>query len=214
MHLPLWDPLLRVLAVLACACTVGCATPPASRAPLAPRTTVILLPDADGQVGAVVVDTAAGSRRLDQAYTAATADAAASGPPGVRDMGRETVTTAYAELLKAQPPAPASFVLTFLFDRTALTESSKALLPAVFAALRARKPTEVAIFGHADASGSEERNFKLSAERAWFVADLLRKQDPSLERIDIQAFGDAMPVVPSQGRVADPRNRRAEIVIF
>lgn len=203
--------MLRLLALLACAGTVGCATPPA---PPAPRTTVILLPDADGRVGVVLVGTDAGSQRLEQAYSAATVDAGASTVPGVRDIGRERVKSIYAELLKAQPSPPATFVLTFLLDKAALTDQAKALLPELFAAVRTRKPSEITIFGHADASGTEERNFKLSAERARFVADLLRRQDPSLDRIGIHAFGDAMPLVPSETRAADPRNRRAEVVIF
>lgn len=202
---------LRVIALLACVCAAGCATPPA---PPGPRTTVILLPDADGQVGAVVVSTDAGSRPVDQAYTAATVDATASTPPQLRVIGREGVNTAFADLLGAQPPAPATFVLTFMLDKSELTDASKAMLPALSAALRARKPTEVTIFGHADASGNKERNFRLSAERARFVADLLRKQDPTLDRIDMHALGDAMPLVPSEKRAAEPRNRRAEIVLF
>jgi outer membrane protein OmpA-like peptidoglycan-associated protein len=79
---------------------------------------------------------------------------------------------------------------------------------------RERKPTEIAVYGHADASGSEERNTKLSAERARVVADLLRKSDPSLDNIQVQFFGDREPLVPSEGRAPEPRNRRAEVVIL
>ena len=104
--------------------------------------------------------------------------------------------------------------LNFLLDRTVLTDESKSLLPVVLETMRARKPTEITVFGHADASGSEERNFKLSAERAKFVADLLRKHDPTLDKIDVQSFGDKVPLVPSDTRAAEPRNRRAEIVIL
>ncbi len=214
MKSPLTSP-LRTLALLACACMAGCASPPPAPPPSsAGRTTVVLLADEDGHVGAVSVSTAAGSQSLDRAYSAATADASTAPPSMARDLGRERVNASYAGLLKAQPSKPVTFTLNFLLDRTVLTDESKSLLPVVLETMRARKPTEITVFGHADASGTEERNFKLSAERAKFVADLLRQHDPTLDKIDVQSFGDKVPLVPSDTRAAEPRNRRAEIVIL
>jgi outer membrane protein OmpA-like peptidoglycan-associated protein len=118
----------------------------------------------------------------------------------------------YADLLKAQPLKPISFTLNFVLDSTSLTDESRDLLPAVIAAARARRPTEITVFGHADASGSERHNVKLSAERARLVAGLLHKADPTLDEIDVQWFGDRQPLVPSETREA--RNRRVEIVIL
>ncbi len=82
------------------------------------------------------------------------------------------------------------------------------------AQLRDRKPTEITVFGHADSSGSDERNLKLSADRARLVADMLRAHDPDVGPIKIQFFGDKAPLVPSPPGVPEPRNRRAEIVIL
>lgn len=200
----------HLLATLVCVVVVGCATPPP---PAAPRTTVILLPDEDGQVGAVSVTTAAGSQQLDRAFTAATVQAAGAAP-SASDLGREGVDAAYGDLLKAQPAKPLSFTLNFLLGKTVLTDEAKAQLPALLDAVRSRKPTEITVFGHADASGTEENNFKLSAERARVVADLLRKSDPALDKIEIQSFGDKMPLVPSLSRGATPRNRRAEVMLL
>ena len=70
------------------------------------------------------------------------------------------------------------------------------------------------IFGHADAVGTEQRNIKLSADRANAIATLLRKTDPSLDRIDVQYFGDKAPLVPSDPGKPQPKNRRAEIMVL
>lgn len=189
----------------------GCATPPPVKVA---RTTVVLLPDEDGKVGAVSVSTDAGSQSVDRAYGFAVVEGARTKPSQMNAGDRESIDATYAGLLRAQPPKPKSFILHFVLDRTALTEESKAMVPAVLAAVRERKPTEITIFGHADATGTEKRNLKLSADRARVVADLLRRNDPSLDKIDVQFFGDKAPLVPSEDGRPEPRNRRAEVVIL
>lgn len=199
------------LAAVAALLLSACATPPA---PPQPRTTVTLMPDEDGRVGAVLLSNAAGTQRVEQAYAAATAVGAASAPTVAPPQDEAAVTAAHAELLKAQPPRPVTFVLTFVLDKTVLTEAAKAQLPALLAAVRERKPTEISVFGHADSTGTKERNLRLSAERARAVADWLRKSDASLDRIEVQSFGDAEPLVPAAPGVAEPRNRRAEVMVL
>jgi outer membrane protein OmpA-like peptidoglycan-associated protein len=200
-----------ILALMTSLCAGGCAVAPPIKMS---RTTVVLMPDEDGNVGAVSVTTDMGSQKIDEAYSFATVEGAHSQPSDVSLMGRESVTEAYSGLLKAQPPKPKSFILHFLLDKTILTEESKALLPAVLEAIRERKPTEITIFGHADATGSEKHNIKLSAERAKVIANWLRKDDPTLDRIDVQFFGDKEPLIPTDSRIPEPRNRRAEVMIL
>jgi peptidoglycan-associated lipoprotein len=201
---------LRAAAALATAIVVGgCATPP----PRQPTTTVILMPDEDGHVGAVSVTSQGGTQQISEAFAASTVTGTNGKPTATIAMGRDAVTTGYDALLKAQPPKPVSFILYFHLDRTTLTDESKAQLPAVLAAVRERKPTEITIFGHADATGSEKRNLKLSADRARAIEKLLQKDDPSLDRIQVQFFGDNKPLIDSGAR-AEPRNRRAEVMIL
>ena len=204
--------LLAAAVSLVCAAVAGCAAAP----PLAsqPKTTVILMPDADGKVGSVSVSTDAGSQTIDEAFEQSTVDAATTLPSAVAPLGRDAVEAAHPDLLKAMPSKPAVFVLNFLLDKTVLTDESNAMLAAVIEAARERKPTEITVFGHADASGTPERNLKLSAERARHVADLLMKSDPALDRIEVQFFGDTAPLVPTAAGVREPRNRRAEVMIL
>lgn len=199
-----------LLALVVGLCVAGCATPPVPTQ----RTTVVLMPDEDGNVGAVSVTTGIGSQKIDEAYSFATVEGGHSRPSEVNLMGRDLVTKSYSRVIKAQPPKPRSFILHFLLDKTVLTEESKAQLPELFAAIRERKPTEITIFGHADATGSEKHNVALSAERAKTIATMLRKNDPSLDSIDVQYFGDKAPLIPSDSRVPEPRNRRAEVMVL
>lgn len=196
------------LLLFAAAALGGCATHPST------RTTVVLLPDEDGKVGAVSVSTPSGTQLLHEAFSYSSGNGPHAAPSKARTIGRDTVDAAYGALLRAQPQQPRTFVLNFLLDKTELTEESKAMLPALFGAVRERKPTTITVFGHADAIGSQERNLKLSADRAEAAAQLLRANDPTLNDIEVQFFGDTKPMTPSGARASEPRNRRVEILIF
>ena len=199
--------LTAILAVGANAFLYGCAA--------VPRTSVILLPDEDGHVGAVVVGNAAGAKqRIDQAYSAVVVSGVKTDSTSAMPRGKSAVDAAYEKLIKAQPTKPRTFVLHFKLDSVELTDDSTALLREIVRAAMDRKPTEITVYGHADSSGSEERNIRLSAERAQIVADYLRRSDPTLDKIQVQYFGDKEPLVPTEGRSPEPRNRRAEVVIL
>ena len=199
------DRMMSLGAVVALAMTLaGCATHP--------TTTVILMPDEDGHVGAVSVSSPAGTAQISESFAASTVTGTRA-PTAVNAMNRDSVTARYHSLLKAQPPKPVSFILYFHLDSTTLTDESKAQIPAVLAAVRERKPTEITIFGHTDSTGSERYNLKLSAERARAIEKLLKKDDPTLDRIQVQYFGDNQPLINSGSR-AEPRNRRAEVMIL
>ena len=46
------------------------------------------------------------------------------------------------------------------------------------------------------------------------AASLLRSNDPTLKDIEVQFFGDSKPLITSGARVADPKSRRVEILVF
>lgn len=199
---------LAALLLITGAFLAGCATPTST------RTTVVLLPEDDNTVGAVAVASGSGTQRLDKAFSYTTVNGNAAEPSQARTLGRDTVNSAYGDLLKANPLAPRIFVLHFLLDKTELTEESRALVPAMLRVVRARKPASITIFGHADTTGTQEWNLKLSADRAEAAADLLRAHDPTLKGIELQFFGDTRPLTTSGLRTSDPKNRRVEILVF
>ncbi len=179
-----------------------------------PQTTVVLLPDEDGHVGAVVVTGGQGQQRIDQAFNAVTVVAAAARPSDAKPEEQAAIEHSFGSLLKAQPTKPLSFTLYFMFDSVALTEKSRSLVPEMIKAAKARKPTEITVYGHADASGAEAHNEQLSQARAQVVAEMLRNSDPEFAQVEVQYFGDRSPQVPNTGRSPEPRNRRAEVVIL
>ncbi|MBS7457361.1 OmpA family protein [Coralloluteibacterium stylophorae] len=204
MSLCRWRRVRHALAALSAAALLSaCAAVP---------TRVTLLPDRAGHLGAVAVGNAHGRQGLEQAYASVEADADTA-PRLVAAGGREAFEARHRALLDAQPAPPLSFVLHFLFDSMELTPESTQKLPGILAAVRARLPTEVTVFGYADSAGEPAYNMALSAERARAVVDVLRKIDPDLP-VRMDWFGDKSPLVPTAPGVPEPRNRRAEILIL
>jgi len=203
--------LAALLALGVALAAAGCASEPPRDTR---RTTVLLLPDDDGQVGAVSVAAAGGTEDIRHAYQASIVQGGAAAPARAQAVDPAAIERRHGPLLKARPTAPKTFVVYFVVDKATLTEESIAQLPLALQAIRERKPTEITIFGHADATGSHERNLRLSAERARAVADWLHAADPTLDRIGVQYFGDSRPMTGDAAQLNPARNRRAEIQIL
>lgn len=177
-------------------------------------TTVILLPDEDGKVGAVSVKTQAGEQTLDQAYHYVTAKTESTPPSVMQNIGAAKVNAEFKDLLKAQPAKPLSFTLYFATGTTDLTADSQATIPQVLEAIKGRGPTEISIIGHTDTTGTEEINARVSLERATAVEKILKDSIPGLENVELQFFGEKELLVPTPPNTPEPRNRRVEIMIL
>jgi outer membrane protein OmpA-like peptidoglycan-associated protein len=73
--------------------------------------------------------------------------------------------------------------------------------------------TRIEVDGHADRSGSPTYNQGLSMRRAQAVAGELVRLGVPRTAIDIKAFGDTRPLVPTAAGVREPQNRRVEIIM-
>lgn len=177
-------------------------------------TTVVLMPDETGQVGAVLVKTADDARVLDQAYHAVTAKEDTTRLGETQAMSEAQVNKEYGDLLKAQPPRPSSYILYFVAGSSELTEASRALIPEVIDKINRQTATEVRIIGHTDTTGSDAINNKLSLERARAVENILQKSIPTLDRISVNSYGSKDLLIPTPPNVDEPRNRRVEILIL
>jgi outer membrane protein OmpA-like peptidoglycan-associated protein len=204
-------PALAAIALVALS-LAGCATPPPPVDSV--ETTVVLMPDEDGNVGKITVTTPQGSHVVDKAYTATTVRHVDTTPSADQFVGEQVLTSNYSQLMSAQPTKPRSFILYFGLGTSELTPDSRAQLPEVLRVAHERKPTEITIFGYADASGTEIRNEHLSAERARSIEAAMRKFDPQLAHITVQYFGSKNPVIATPGNVPEAKNRRAEIFIL
>lgn len=186
-----------LLAVLA----AGCA---------APQGTVVLLPDAAGRETAVVVNQARGAITLDKPYAAARLTR--EGPqPFVADPAE--VQARFALVRAALPAAPQRFTLFFVEGRDELTEDSRRDLDGVLGAITARPVPDVLVVGHTDTVASDAVNDPLSRQRAEFVRKALIGRGVAAENIVAAGRGKREPIVPTADGVAEPRNRRVEILV-
>jgi OOP family OmpA-OmpF porin len=194
---PAWAAAFVMLALLA-----ACSTPDK----------IILLPDPDGKVGAVVVHSATGEQTIDKAY--AGVDVTKSGSIEKTLDSQSTVQARYGELLAARPPRPMTFTIFFLFDSaTELAPESAATVKKLKAVLATWPAPQLVVVGHTDLAGSQDFNDKLSMQRAQTVATFLIKQGIPAQQIEIAARGKREPLVPTADGVPHRMNRRAVITI-
>lgn len=74
-------------------------------------------------------------------------------------------------------------------------------------------PTIVIIEGHADKSGPNDYNMRLSSRRADAVRDALVQRGWPTDRIEMRALGEEVPLVETQDGVREPANRRVRVTI-
>ena len=100
--------------------------------------------------------------------------------------------------------------INFEFDSSVIDESSDAALDSLAAFLN-HNTLDVEISGHADDTGGEEYNMRLSLQRAESVKAALvaRAVDPA--RISTAGYGDTLPVAPNDNDENKALNRRVEI---
>ncbi len=177
----------------------------------APATRVTLLPQADGRPSAVEVSTGKGKQLLAQPYQVA--NVARSGEISPDTTTADKVRETHPLLIALQPQAPASFVLEFEPGTSQLTAASQAQLAEVIARAKERAGGEIVVTGHTDRQGTLEANDKLSLERAQAIRTLLVERGFRAELIEAVGRGEREPLVPTEDEVAEPRNRRAELLV-
>jgi len=83
----------------------------------------------------------------------------------------------------------------------------------VVAEVAARPSPEIAVVGHTDFVGSDQYNDTLSLQRAHRVRDLLVQRGIPANVIQSAGRGKREPMVQAPDDVAEPRNRRVEIIV-
>ena len=175
-----------------------------------PPDRVVLLPDADGKVGAVIVKSAGSERVLKTAYAGLAVDA--KGVAQAQSEDAATVNARYAATLAARPPRPASFTVYFVSgSATELAPESKPVFEQIKSTLAGRPAPEITVIGHTDRVGKVEANDALSIQRATTVRDQLQAAGIRAAAMDVAGRGEREPLVATADEVAEPKNRRVEI---
>ena len=191
----------RFAALLALAvCVAGCAT----------EERVILLPEANG--GPTSLDVHQGSHdvRLDHPYAAT--DLTIADPFRYEATPAEVQAT-FGDALSAQPARAVHFTLYFNEASDDLTQASRAELDRVLADVAKRPVRDIVIVGHTDAVGTDQYNDALAKKRAERVKAMLVERGIAQGDIDAIGRGKRDLLVPTPDGVAEPRNRRVEIVV-
>jgi outer membrane protein OmpA-like peptidoglycan-associated protein len=178
---------------------------------LSPQERIVLLPDADGRVGALTITTKSATEVLDRPYAGADVYTD-GGVVGVREQA-ESVAQHFARALEAHPPAPVSFIVYFVFDKDALTVESRAQFDRIKAALAARPAPQLVVIGHTDRVGTLPYNDALSLQRAQTVRAALVEAGIEAGKIAVAGRGEREPAVGTADEVANERNRRVEIMV-
>lgn len=178
----------------------GCASP-ASRVVLLPQT----------QASAVEVRGAQGTQVLDKPYQLAAVSR--QGEVAVDTTTAEKVREQFPQLLVRQPAAERRFVLYFETGGAQLTAESEARLAEVLTSAASRPGGEIVVTGHTDRVGALEANDALSLQRATAIRTLLLQRGFAPPLVEAVGRGEREPLVPTEDEVAEPRNRRAEVVV-
>ncbi len=187
-------------ALVACGLLAACAHGP----------TVILLPQQDGSKSAVTVTDDGRDIVLDQPYAAV--EPAWRGPRPYTSTPAE-VEARFGPTLRALPARPVAFTLYFVENRDEVADESKPLLDAVLAEIARRPVPDIVVIGHTDTVGTDNVNDALALQRAEAVRAELVRRGVAPVNITASGRGKRELLVPTADGVAEPRNRRVEILV-
>jgi outer membrane protein OmpA-like peptidoglycan-associated protein len=193
----------------------GCRAPaPAPPPPPALQNLVVLLPNENGSAGSsIVVTNAGGSQELTEANTAVNVERADAAPGKPFKMDRSQIQSLFQSTLSFIPTPEARFNLYFLLGGTELTPDSVATLPRIFESYKERHSTDVSIIGHTDTTGDSAANLRLGQARAEQIAKMIQALGVDRTYIFTESHGANDLLVPTKENVAEPRNRRVEVIV-
>ncbi|HEU5481404.1 MAG TPA: OmpA family protein [Candidatus Tumulicola sp.] len=197
-------PAIRFTSIVALGVAVlvgGCATPTG---------TVVLLPAQDGHQSVLSVKEGDHEVLLDKPYAAA--ETTTQGPRAYQSSKAEVERT-FGSAIAAQPERLERYTLYFNEGNDTLTDESKATFERVFPDIAKRPVPDIVVIGHADSTGSDPLNDKLSLQRANTIRDEMIKRGIPATDVVAEGRGKREPLVKTGEGVAEARNRRVEIIV-
>lgn len=179
----------------------------------APHYTVVLTPDPNGHVGKAEVITAGGKQLLEKSFGMTTVSNRSAAPSSVTIASPEYIAATFSDVLAIEPTPAEKFILYFNTNSTDLTLESRATFAAVLSSIKKRGAISVSISGHTDATGSTKLNDKLSYNRAKKISEMLLLQGVRLDIMTVTSHGKGNQLVPTADGVAEPLNRRVEVIV-
>ncbi|MBU1565964.1 MAG: OmpA family protein [Proteobacteria bacterium] len=174
---------------------------------------VVLSPTNDGSVGALKVVTEKGSEVLTEDGKAIFIGDRNSAPSTPTPINAAETQLVFQDALRVHPLMPESFILYFQFNSNELTDESKKQINNILVAIKKRQSRDISVIGHTDRTGRDEYKRKLSLERAQLVYNILRSEEVTGEDMTIIYHGEGNPLIPTADNIAEPRNRRVEVMV-
>jgi len=203
-----------VVALASIVLVAACATPPPPLPPPpAPEKrlgAVVLLPEKDGRPTAVTIRRDDKQVVLDQPYAAANVG---SQSLAAYASSQQEVEQEFGAAIAAQPAPATAFVLYFVEGKDDFTDESKRLLEQMLQEVARRPVPDVLVVGHTDAVGTDLVNDALGQRRAEAVRSALIGRGIAAGDVRAISRGKRAPAVPTPDGVAEPRNRRVEIIV-
>lgn len=103
--------------------------------------------------------------------------------------------------------------ITFAVNQSDIKPAFYNTLNAVAEVLDEFDKTTITVAGHADSTGPEEYNMKLSQQRALSVSNYLAAQGVAPSRLNAIGFGESRPIADNGTDAGRSANRRVEITI-
>jgi OOP family OmpA-OmpF porin len=136
--------------------------------------------------------------------------------------GKVKYTLGQVETPAPPQPAPAApavqvppqeyYILPFIFDKTVMTAEGEQQLAKAIGDLKNLDQLKISIRAHADRSGADDYNVKLSRRRAEAVLNRLSAAGIPQQRLRIvEAVGEKRSMVPTADGVKEQRNRVVEL---
>ena len=180
----------------------GCAT-----------SSLVLLPDEEGQQGAVAVLEANG-QPAEAVIAAGNSRTRLGDPtPASKPLGTKGLKKQEAALLTDLPPPAKSFLLYFDQGTVKLVPESVRVLAALREEIAARSGPEVEVIGHTDTVGGEEENDRLSVQRANEVMSWLVGQGFDKSQMSAVGRGERDLKQATADNVGNAANRRVEVIV-
>ena len=186
--------------VLSCALVAGCAS----------SGTIVLLPEKDGRPTAVVVREGDKELVLDQPYAAA---AITPLRPRAYRASPQEVEAQFGSALAAQPARAVAITLYFILGSDELTDESKQDVDRILAEIARRPVPDVLVVGHTDAVGTDQSNDALGQQRADSMRAALIGRGIAPDNVRAISRGKRALAIPTADGIAEPRNRRVEILV-
>jgi outer membrane protein OmpA-like peptidoglycan-associated protein len=179
----------------------------------AAKTQFVLLPDPDGRVGKIEVATAAGAQVIDKPWQSTEVVSPDKVPGKPKILDEKQVRQVFQEAMEIQPAPPIIFIVHFHRNSFKLSDEFYRRLPEILEAIKSRQSSNIGVTGHTDLVGTPDYNRGLSLLRAKSVAQALVSHGINREFIEIEYYGKEKPLIATPEGVAEPRNRRVEIVV-